>query len=155
MSRTARHSKRQQQKAKRRAKRKEARKNGDGKKAGSIAIHSRLPGLEGTLIGSMDVIADAKRREHHPALITIVVHQRAEKRAVIWTLETGFGGETPRVRFKVAPDGTVDDLPPTLWFADIESVEVVDSIGMSDMPIADARATRRPLRHTCTGRCTR
>ena len=135
MSRTARHSKRQQQKAKRRARRKEARKNGSGTVAGSIAINSRLPGLEGTLIGSMDVVADTRRKEQHPAQITIVVHQRAKKRAVIWTLETGFGGETPRVGFKIAPDGALDDLPPTAWFADIDSVEVIDS---TDDAIDDA-----------------
>ena len=130
MARTNRHSKRQRLKAKRKAKRKQARKNGNGIKAGSIAIHSRLPGIEGTLIGSMDVVVDAQRTEQHPALINVAIHQRTEKRAIIWSLETGFGGHSPRVGFKVIRDGPLDNLPPVSWFPAIESVAVVDVINV-------------------------
>ena len=131
MTRMIRRSKRQQQKAKRKAERKKARKNGDGQKAGSIAIHSRLPGLEGTRIGAMDVIVDARRKDRHPAHISVAIHQRGLGRAVIWSIETGFGGQTPRVGFQVVPDGSLDDLPPTRWFPDVDSVDpgaVIDVI---------------------------
>ena len=117
MTRATRHSDRQKQKAKRKAARKKARRH--GKKAGSIAIHSRLPGLEGTEIGSMDVIVDARRQEQHPAMITVAIHQREEKRAVIWSIETGFGGQPPRVGYQVIPNGSIGAPPPTVWFPDV------------------------------------
>ena len=126
MARTARHSKREQQKAKRKAKRKEIRQNSNGQKAGSIAIHSRLPGLEGIAIGTMDVVVDARRKDQHPALISVAVHHREEQRTVVWTIETGFGGLAPRVGFKLIPDGSIENLPPTCWFADVDSVEIED-----------------------------
>ena len=143
MSRTTRHSKRQLQKDKRRAKRKEARKNGNGRKAGSIAIHSRLPGIEGTLIGSMDVVVDGKRADKHPALITVVVYQRTERRSVVWTIETGFGGQTPRTGVKVIPDGQLDDLPPNVWFADIESMDLADPADVIELIDVSAESARR------------
>lgn len=132
MTRMTRLSKRQRKKAQRKEKRKQARKNGDGRKAGSIAIHSRLPGLEGTAIGSMDVVVDARRKDVHPSEISVAIHQRAAKRAVIWTIETGFGGQMPRVGFQVIPDGSLGDAggqpPPTCWFADIDDIDVASLI---------------------------
>ena len=138
MTRTTRHSKRQRQKAKRKAKRKQARKNSNGQKAGSIAIHSRLPGIEGTLMGSMDVVVDARRKEEHPALIDVAIHQRELKQSIVWTIETGFGREMPRVGFKVIPDGSIDKPPPTCWFPDLASVEYVDSEVESPVEVHDA-----------------
>ena len=143
MSRTIRHSKRQPQKAKRKAKRKEARKNGNGKKAGSIAIHSRLPGLEGAQIGAMDVVVDTRRSDAHPAEISVSIHQRMKQRAVIWTIETGFGGHLPRVGFQVMSEGSIDDLPPTCWFPDLESLDEanITDINATESTEAEAEAT--------------
>lgn len=113
MSRMTRRSKRQRQKDKRRAKRRENRKH--GKKAGSIAIHSLLPGLEGTELGSMQVVIDARRTEEHPALVNVVVHHHEQQRAVIWSIETGFGGMAPRVGYRIALDGPIEALSETTW----------------------------------------
>ena len=123
MAKTTRHSKRQRQKAKRKAERRKARGQNNGQKAGSIAIHSRLPGLEGIEIGEMDVVVDTRRQEHHESLITVTIHQRTQQRAIIWSIETGFGGNVPQVGYQVIPDGTLDDAPPTNWFADLDTVE--------------------------------
>ena len=88
------------------------------KKAGSIAIHSRLPGLEGTELGAMDVVIDTRRQESHPALITIAIHQREQKRSIVWSIETGFGGMAPRAGYQEIPDGPIDQITPTEWVFD-------------------------------------
>ena len=129
MARTTRHSKRQRQKQKRRAKRRENRRH--GQKAGSIAIHSLLPGLEGTELGSMDVVIDTRRSDQHPALINVAIHNRSEQRAIIWSIETGFGGQTPRVGYQVICDGDVEEAAPTEWYGvldddDRPSIEASD-----------------------------
>ena len=113
MSRISCSARRQQQKSKRRAQRRKHRRHGHN--AGSIAIHSLLPGLEGAELGSMDVVVDQRREDQHPALINVVVHHREQKRAVIWSIETGFGGLPSRVGYQIVPDGAIDELPETTW----------------------------------------
>lgn len=144
MTRTSRHSRRQSKKAKRKAARKKTRRNGGGKKAGSIAIHSRLPGLEGTEIGSMDVVVDARRKEQHPALINVAIHQRREKRAVIWSIETGFGGQAPRVGYQVIPDGAMDRPPETTWFPDVADASVIAANDNDQAEVAQATPAEEP-----------
>ena len=121
MTRMKRRSKRQGKKDKRRAERRKNRKH--GQKAGSIAIHSLLPGLEGAEMGSMQVVVDSRREDEHPALINVVVHHQAQQRAVIWSIETGFGGLPARVGYQVAPDGPLDDLPPTTWLPAVDELD--------------------------------
>jgi len=121
MSRTKRHSKRQRKKASRKAARKASRatQRKAGQKAGSIAIHSRLPGLEGAELGAMEVVVDTRRKETHPALITIAVHNKEHKRAVVWSIETGFGGQPPRAGYQVVTDGELDQVPETQWVIEL------------------------------------
>lgn len=120
MSQTERHSQRLQAKAKRRAERKRARtRNRTGKKAGSIAIHSRLPGLEGTEIGSMGVIVDARRQQVHPAEIMVTVSSQRDGSTTLWIIETGFGGQAPRVGYQRLETGQVNDLPETTWLCEL------------------------------------
>ena len=133
MGRTIRHSKRERQKTKRRKKRRQARKNGNGKKAGSIAITSCLPGLEGTEIGAMDVIVDARRNEIHEAEINVSIHQRAEKRSIAWTVETGFGGQSPRVGYRVIPDGSHNELDAVTWVHEISGDSKNHNAATDDM----------------------
>lgn len=119
MSRTTRHSKRKHNKAARRAKRKAVKQRAKtGQKAGSIAIHSCLPGLEGTELGAMDVVVDTRRKENHPALITVAVHNSQQQRALVWSIETGFGGQPPRVGYQEVQDGALDQIAPTQWIFD-------------------------------------
>ena len=121
MSRTKRHSKRKRKKALRKAARKAAKpaRSKTGKKAGSIAIHSRLPGLEGTELGQMEVVVDTRRKETHPALITVAVHDRAKKRAIVWSIETGFGGLRPRAGYQEVKDGALEQVAPTKWVCEV------------------------------------
>lgn len=114
MSRAKRHSKRQRQKDKRRAQRRKQRR--EGKKAGSIAIHSLLPGLEGAELGSMDVVVDTRRERGHTALINVVVHHRDQAQAVVWSIETGFGGHPAQVGYQVIADGAIGNAEPTRWY---------------------------------------
>ena len=116
---TQRHSKRLEAKSKRRAERKRAReRQRNGKKAGSIAIHSRLPGIEGTEIGSMGVIVDSRREGIHRAEITVTVSDQDSGSTTVWVIETGFGGHTPRVGFQVMPESQLKDLPPVTWMSE-------------------------------------
>ena len=118
MGRTTRHSRRQKKRAKRKAARKQSKRTGE--KAGSVAIHSLLPGLEGTELGDMDVVVDTRRQEEHPALLTVSVHHRADRRAIRWSIETGFGGQPARVGYQVIADDALDEVPPTTWFPTID-----------------------------------
>lgn len=124
MSRMNRRSKRQHEKDKRHAQRGKNRRH--GRKAGSIAIYSMLPGLEGTELGSMDVVVEDRRTDEHPALINVVIHHGDQERAIIWSIETGFGGLPSRVGSQIAPDGPVNELPPPTWLP-LPSVEESDS----------------------------
>lgn len=122
MSRTKRHSKRHRKKASRKAARKanrRASKAKAGQKAGSIAIHSRLPGLEGAELGAMEVVVDTRRKESHPAMITVAVHNKEHKRAVVWSIETGFGGQPARAGYQVVSDGELDQVPETEWIIEL------------------------------------
>ena len=120
MTRTHRHSRRLQQKTRRKAKRRKARaKDRTGQKAGSIAIHSRLPGLEGTEIGAMDIVVDARRKQEHPAEIAVTVHGRRDGRTISWVIETGFGGHTPRMGYQVVSGGQLDEPAPMTWVCEL------------------------------------
>ena len=121
MTRTNRHSKRQRQKDKRKAERKKAKKNKTGQKAGSIAIHSLLPGLEGIEIGAMEIVVDSRRKEKHPALINVSIHHKGDRRAIIWSIETGYGGQPPRVGYQVIPDGPIDKTQQTTWIGEVSA----------------------------------
>ena len=124
MTRTNRHSKRQRQKDKRKAERKKAKKNKTGQKAGSIAIHSLLPGLEGIEIGAMEIVVDSRRKEKHPALINVSIHHKGDRRAIIWSIETGYGGQPPRVGYQVIPDGPIDKTQQTTWIGEVSAAQL-------------------------------
>ena len=149
MARTTRHSKRQRQKQKRRAKRRENRRH--GQKAGSIAIHSLLPGLEGAELGSMDVVIDTRRSDQHPALINVAIHSRSEQRAIIWSIETGFGGQAPRVGYQVIADRAVEEAAPTWWLGRVDEVDCGSGDGevldVADVVEASSRPTSTQNRH--------
>ena len=119
-----RNAKRINDKAKRRVERKQAReRKRAGEKAGSIAIHSRLPGLEGTEIGSMGVIVDSGRKETHHAEITVAVSNQRSGDTTVWIIETGFGGRAPRVGYQVMPENQPQDIPPITWVCEIPGPE--------------------------------
>lgn len=133
MSKTIRQAKRERHKAKRKAARKQSNKNKAGRKAGSIAIHSRLPGLEGTEMGAMEVIVDKRRKQTHPAEISITVHDESQKRTILWSIETGFGGLIPRFGYQVFSD-TTDSIPSMTWVCELPYADQPECLEKTETP---------------------
>ncbi len=84
-------------------------------------------------MGAMEVIVDKRRKQTHPAEISITVHDESQKRTSLWSIETGFGGLIPRFGYQVFSD-TADDVPPMTWMCELPYADESECLDQAETP---------------------